>query len=125
MISVLLSAGIHQSTLDSTVLKDYQDSDQLYAILIAPIIETAIGQWLPIWIASFFTTRTSILLFVSTIVFVGFHVYPLRILTVLPIGIILAWSFVVNRRKSTRRAFGVTIAIHALHNSIAILLQSF
>src|SRR5258708_3269409 len=43
------------------------------ASIIAPLIETVIGQWIPIWFVGKFTKRTSVLIFCSTMFFLILH----------------------------------------------------
>jgi hypothetical protein len=85
-------------------------------------LETLIGQWLIIWITSKFTGNLYIKLFASAAVFSALHIDPILIATVFPIGIILAWSFILYRRQSRWSAFCITTAIHLIHNLIAASL---
>lgn len=90
---------------------------------IAPFFETFTGQWIPIWIASFYTRKIIAKILFSSIIFAAFHVQPFLIVNIFPAGVILAWTFVIFRRKSKRLAFFVTSAVHMLHNAVALVLQ--
>lgn len=97
------------------------------ALLVAPLIETLIGQWLPIWFLSFFTSNALRLVLFSALVFsllhLGFGI--LAVLATLPVGIFLSWCFLVGRQRSRWRAYWTTEAAHAIHNAIAFLIFSF
>jgi hypothetical protein len=84
--------------------------------LAAPLAETLLGQWLPIKITSYFTTRPAVLVIVSAVLFSAAHgsVAP----AILPVGLGLAWVFLIKRRESFKKAFWLTAAVHALHNFI-------
>ncbi len=90
-------------------------------IIIAPIIETVVGQLIPIKITSLFTKKTSINLIISVIVFSGLHDYS-NILTGIGVGTILAYSYLLKLKISEKEAFFTTTAIHLLHNLIAVIL---
>ena len=81
--------------------------------------ETLIGQWFVIWLTSKLTANTNIQIFSSALVFSALHIEPFLIVIVFPIGIVLAWTFVLKRKKSLWEAFWVTTAIHVLHNLAA------
>jgi len=92
------------------------------AVLMAPLLETLIGQWVPIWLTSLFTKNTVALVSVSAFLFALGHVYVgfAGLLVTFPVGIVLSWSFVAMRRHSRWRAYWVTSAIHALHNGVSV-----
>lgn len=93
-----------------------------FAIIIAPLMETVIFQIFPIWIASFFTKKRYILVLTSAILFALAHVYPLLILYIFPGGVILAWTYVLLRKKvGGFKAYFLTAIIHALFNLINLI----
>jgi hypothetical protein len=47
------------------------------------------------------------------------------VVATLPVGFVLAWSFLVWQRRSLRHAIGMTITIHTLHNIIALFLMAW
>jgi membrane protease YdiL (CAAX protease family) len=86
--------------------------------LAAPLIETLLGQWFPIKIASYFTSRPAVLVIVSTVLFSAAHGSFSLAAAVFPVGLGLAWIFVIKRSESFKKAFWLTASTHALHNSI-------
>jgi len=96
------------------------------ALVIAPLLETIIGQWVPILIASLFTRSVPALVLVSAFLFSLEHVHVgvSGILTALPPGIFLSWCFLLGRRRSRWRAYWTTSAAHAVHNACALLLYA-
>lgn len=97
----------------------------IFALAIAPILETVMGQWAPIAVVKQWTAQKSPALAVATLVFAGLHVFSWDVMIVIatmPIGFVLAWSFIVWHHQSWVYGVGVTAAIHAVHNLIALLL---
>lgn len=92
-------------------------------IIVAPLVETVFGQFLPLKITRRFTQKTWIQIVVAAIFFTAFH-HPARYITAVVMGVILAWSFILYARVSLKAAFGVTIVMHALHNMVASLIQT-
>jgi hypothetical protein len=97
----------------------------IVGVVLGPPVETLLTQWLPIKVASRFTTRQEIQITVSALVFALLHLQPIRILWCLPTGFILAWIFVSKRSHSFKRAFWLTTALHALHNILVFLFLCF
>ena len=94
------------------------------AILGAPLVETLLGQWLPVRIGRIFTQRRALLICLSTIVFAAMHLHAgvKGVATGISVGLLLAFSFVHWQRVNTCRAYWITTAIHALHNGVALAL---
>lgn len=94
----------------------------VFAVIIAPCIETFLFQALPVWLLSFITKSRKILVVSSAFFFALAHVYPLLMLYILPGGVILAWAFVMLRnRNGGVKAFFVTASIHGLFNFINLM----
>jgi hypothetical protein len=93
----------------------------LALVIVAPIFETAIGQWLPISIASLFTDHQPELLIFSSIFLASLHLYAgfISVLAIFPLAVFLSWTFLL-KRKNLRQAFRVTATIHSFHNFIAL-----
>ncbi len=87
-------------------------------ILVAPLFETMLFQYVPIKMASLFSSRPTVLVIVSAIVFALWHSNRIQSIGVIPGGIILSYAFVMKSRESLGNAFCVTAAIHMLHNAI-------
>ncbi len=97
------------------------------ALGLAPILETLIGQWVPILMVRQLTSRDWPALVVTTFLFAGLHFVSwdaMIFVATIPVGFVLAWSFLVWQRRSLAYAIGVTAAIHACHNAIALLLMA-
>lgn len=98
-------------------------ADFIFVVLIAPLIETIFGQWLPITLTSKLIKSGKGLMVASASVFTLFH-YPA--VAFFPgafvIGLILAWVWLLKGREGWWKAFWVTTSIHALHNFFAYLL---
>lgn len=96
----------------------------LLACVAAPLLETFVGQWVPIRLTWFFSRRWSVLLLVSSTVFAAQHLHVgfSGFLATFPVAFLLAWSFLVYREYSRWRAYWVTAAIHGLHNFITAIL---
>jgi hypothetical protein len=126
LVSVLITPLFPNGAVTNTeILDNYLDTSiPLFAValIIAPIAETFSGQWLPITLASLFTRRKGELLVLSAIFFAFLHLNDgwVNFWMTLPIGLSLSFSFLVNRQKSFLHAYWVTVAIHSLHNLIAL-----
>ena len=97
--------------------------------IAAPLIETFVGQWLPIRLAALVTNRISSLVLLSLCVFAGMHILPLpSSLTDWSVGIsggfVFALSFVHWRRVSYWRAYWVTAIAHGFHNAVITIMKS-
>lgn len=96
----------------------------LAGLILAPLLETLIGQWIPIWFVSLFTKKAAAIVIVSALLFSLQHVHvgvP-GFLTALPPGIFLSWCFLVKREQSRWGAYWMTAAVHCAHNACAIIL---
>ena len=93
-------------------------------LILSPLIETVVGQWLFIWLLSFLTRSTPVLVLGSALLFSALHLHVgiAGALIVFPIGIALSWSFILFRARSRQHAYWVTAAVHSLHNGVAIFL---
>jgi hypothetical protein len=92
----------------------------LLACVAAPLLETFVGQWIPIRLTWFFSHRWPVLLLASATVFAAEHLHVgfSGFLYTFPVAFLLSWSFLVHREYSRWRAYWVTAAIHSLHNLI-------
>jgi hypothetical protein len=98
----------------------------LLTVILVPLIETVIGQWLPIWLVRFLSGRWVVLLIVSAVCFGLLHVFgpvrgmPLKFVIGFTTGLVFSFSFLCWERVSKWRAYAVTATVHALHNLVAI-----
>ena len=99
-------------------------------LVIAPLLETAVGQWLPIFITGLFTNRVLPLVTASAIIFSLMHIsWGLgAFLAIFPVSVFFAWCFLVGREQSYWKAYWTTSLAHSIHNAVAmglfILCQS-
>jgi len=127
IMGVLWAVVGGRAELSTTEVLDRQhDGFSLFvnACVLAPLLETLIGQWLPLWIASWFTRETAWRVAFSAVLFSALHLYVgfSGFLSILPVGVLLAWSFALKREQSRREAYGVTCAIHAIHNFVTLFI---
>jgi hypothetical protein len=94
------------------------------AVILAPIVETLVGQWLPIWLISLATRSTLLKILGSAVIFTSMHLQVglAGVLPILPVGIILSWSFLIQCRHSRTRAYWITTLIHATHNALSLIV---
>ena len=85
-------------------------------VVLAPLIETFLGQWLPIRLTEFVTKRTSVLMIISISVFTALHELSDLVIG-LSGGLVFAFSFIHWKRVSFWRAYWVTAAAHGVHNA--------
>ena len=100
------------------------------SITLAPILETLIGQMLPILIARRFIKSHVIIIAISAFVFALPHctVDVTRFLPSFLSGILLAFTFLHWLNRSKTKAYWVTCGVHFLHNLVIlgpfVLLES-
>jgi membrane protease YdiL (CAAX protease family) len=98
----------------------------LLAVIIAPLIETYLGQALPIYLVQKFVKwKTNIVAIgFSTLLFSLGHVqYSIwYFILVAPVGLLLASTYIIfqDRKES---AFWITCFVHSLRNAIAVLFS--
>ena len=96
----------------------------LAGCIIAPLIETALFQWGPIWLLRgtlhlswpFVLPASAALFAISHPYSVGYLIFAFLV------GLVLAYCFAVAN-ESSRRPFVVTSIVHGLRNGIAIALM--
>ena len=92
------------------------------AIVVGPILETALAQWVPIALGRRLFRRDSYAVLMSAWIFgwLHFNQGALLVLIMFTSGLVLAWTFVVWRERGLWQAFAMTFGVHALLNSIAL-----
>ncbi len=101
-------------------------ANAILALAVAPFLETLLGQWVPLTVIRQWTPHPQPALAAATLFFAGLHLFSWDVMifvATIPVGFVLAWSFLVWQRQSFAHAIGVTAAIHAFHNAIALLLM--
>lgn len=90
------------------------------AVFVAPLVETVVGQMLPVFFTGLVTKNIYIQVLVSTLFFTALHPFP-AYGALLPVAFIFAWTYVIKQKKSVWHAYGVTALMHGLHNAIALI----
>ncbi|MBT3606081.1 MAG: hypothetical protein HOE48_06350 [Candidatus Latescibacteria bacterium] len=106
------------------IIEEYgRGSAFLMGVVFAPLIETILGQWLPIRVARIWTENPKILLWTATCVFALQHIHAgfSGLAVGFGGGIVLAFAFLAWYRVGFVKAFLMTSAIHAVHNGIAFV----
>jgi hypothetical protein len=100
-------------------------ADFFLLIAFAPLVETAVGQWIPISIARRFGWSERKQVIISALVFMVLH-YPVLVFfpSAYLLGLFLGWAWLLKEKKGKKEAFLVTSAIHALHNLMAFSLTA-
>lgn len=125
-VPVLISMGLNTET-NLELEKGFLEDPFLVAgilIILFAAFETIIGQMFILWLSKKISKAHSFRILCSAIVFALLHVEPIIMAAVFPIGLILAWAFVLYREKSLWSAIWVTTAIHVAHNLFALWLVS-
>ena len=93
------------------------------AVLLGPLIETIIGQWLPIQLARQLSRRVAHWILFSALAFavMHFHAGWEAVAITFGPGVVFAWCWVLGRERSWMNALILTTAAHGLHNMIALL----
>jgi hypothetical protein len=92
--------------------------------LAVPMVETFVGQWLPLRVLARRTRDKCLLLIGSALWFAALHLAAgwSGFVYIFPMAVLLSWSFMLYSQRSLWRAYWVTTAIHVLHNCLAISL---
>ncbi len=93
------------------------------AVIFFPLLETIIGQVIPIEIARRFGINPWLCVFISAAVFGGGHYLnggPLHGLVTFSVGIVLAALYVVLRRNGPASSFVGVATAHILHNALLL-----
>lgn len=101
-------------------------SDFLFTVIIAPPLETFLGQYLPIKILGKFTKNDTIKIIVSASIFGLMHLPVLGfLLGAFFVGIVYSWAYIIRHKQKKSDAFLVVAQSHALQNLISFLLVLF
>ena len=120
------------SFFDDGIKHPISDDHIIFQIIIgcflAPILETLLHQSLPIYIfTKKWIKKRNIAIFLSALSFGVLHFYSLLyILTTFMAGLLFAWAyFIYYERHSFEKAFWAITLVHALRNTIALLVGVF
>lgn len=130
-IGVLIYANdINASKLPTPGYQKISSPILLFFLLciLGPVIETIIGQWLPITLIKKITSNTNLVMWIDVMLFTFAHYWSygfIQSFFVLPSAIVLAWSFILHSDDSFLKAFWITTSIHAVYNIVAFLPLAF
>lgn len=102
----------------------------LVAVVMAPIIETAIFQVVPFLVLGIFREKLNdkfkhVYIILSSLLFAFSHGYSNQYVTLMYVpGIGLAYSY-FRAREQNRPAFATATMIHLLYNLVAVLVDHF
>jgi membrane protease YdiL (CAAX protease family) len=92
-------------------------------VLIVPVIETLIFQALLLQVLLRNKVSRKKAVIVSSAIFALFHLNPLTVLFAFPIGLMLAWTYLLGMRRSHIWAIAITVILHSLVNASAEVLN--
>jgi hypothetical protein len=102
-------------------------SSWILVIVLAPILETLLNQYLPFWLIqkwSWTRNKYGLYIFASAIVFGLCHTYSLQyMIFAFSVGIILGYTYFFYS-KTPKTAFWSTTLIHSLRNGFALFLAA-
>lgn len=95
----------------------------MIAIIIGPILETIVAQWLPVALGRRLFHSDGYAVLFSAWLFGWLHYTQgaLLVLVMFTTGLVLAWTFVVWRARSRGQALLMTTAVHAALNAVALI----
>lgn len=96
----------------------------MYAVVIAPFIETLVFQWIPLSVLRFIRIPVTVAIILTTLLFAYAHLEDglINFIGMLPIGFLFVWAFIVRQRKSKWNAIFTVYVIHGLTNLFATVL---
>ena len=96
-------------------------------VVVGPLIETAISQWLLISLLMKAKLPKSYIVAFGGVLFSLWHLHIARLsaINTLFLGFVLCYSYIywLERTRSTRMAFEAALLIHAAHNSYHLVLM--
>ena len=104
-------------------LEEYTIAEMaMIAIVIGPILETIVAQWLPLAIGRRLFDNDAYAVLLSAWLFGWLHYTQgaLLVLIMFTTGLVLAWTFLVWRARGRLQAFLMTTGVHAALNAVAL-----
>lgn len=114
--------------IQTTTEVQLENQSELYvilmAVIVAPPLETIIGQWIPIVIVSLFTKNLTYKLTIPAAFFGLMHIYAgwASVLIIFFPGLVFTLCFISQQERSLWRAYWSTSVLHAVHNLISLLV---
>ncbi len=96
----------------------------IFAVIVAPFVETLLFQLLPLKVLKFFRVPLYMAVFFTTLIFAYVHLDDglINFIGMIPIGSLFVWSFVVREKKSLFNAIFSVFIIHSLTNLLATVI---
>lgn len=91
--------------------------------IIAPLVESVIGQAIPISIVAFFVNNKLIQIIISSSIFTLYHSIEAAAFSIIIFfaGLIFAWCFLTYKDSGLWKAILITAAVHSLYNFTGFL----
>jgi membrane protease YdiL (CAAX protease family) len=91
-------------------------------LLVSPLVETILGQWIPISLLKILRAPVWLQLVGSALLFAlgHFQAGMVAVVITFPVGVLFSWSYVRYLKYSLWAGLGVPTAIHFLHNLLAL-----
>lgn len=124
---LLLSIAI--SFYDPSLIETFEKGTPLkeiflLSVIIGPLLETLIFQYLTIEILSFFKLKKSFIILISSLFFSLIHYYNfIYIIATLPAGIIYATYYMYLKEKKIKTPFLYIFGLHTLYNFTVFILD--
>lgn len=98
--------------------------DGFYVILFYPLVETLIGQWIPIYLMKKTKLSMPWILIIDAIFFASTHILVKGqfSIVVLPGAFVFAYVMFKRLDNSHKQAIGCTYLTHSFHNVLTLLL---
>lgn len=111
-----------QTTTDVQAATNSEIEMLFLAVIAAPPLETVIGQWLPVFVVSFFTRKVLSPLLISALFFGLLHLYAgwASVFIIFFPGLVFSLCFLAQQDRSIWRAYWTTTVLHAIHNLISL-----
>lgn len=123
LLSLITTQPI-ETTTDFQLERESELFVFITAVLLAPPIETVLGQWIPIFVLSRFTKKIFHLILWSSFWFALWHIYAgwESVLIVWFPGMIFSLCFIALQEHSFWRAYCMTTLVHAIHNMFSLVV---
>jgi hypothetical protein len=96
------------------------------AVILAPLFETTIGQYLPFKIIGKFTKSKKLTIILSALIFSLIHLPVIGfLLSAFLVGLIFSWGYVLKTTDKNNKPFVLITISHSIHNLIAFIAAYF
>lgn len=122
---IIGSALVHMFDLSNPLFSaaaqepTFTRSDLWIAIVWAPLIETLLGQLVPIEILGLVVRDARVKIMASALLFMAMHFPVVEFFpSAFAVGIVFAWAWVVKRPLGLWKTFAIVTLIHSMHNAL-------